>query len=88
MKSLVLAGVFLFPALLRAAVPTTSLDIGTGGAAGSTSTTNGVYVVRASGRDIWETQDEFRFVYGALSGDGQVTARIDGIAAADAWTKA
>ena len=44
--------------------------------------------MRASGCDIWETQDEFRFVYGAMSGDGEITARVDSIAAADAWTKA
>ena len=88
MNSLLLAVVLLFPSLLLAAVPTTSLDIGHVGAAGSTSTANGVYTVRASGFDIWETQDEFRFVYAAMSGDGEITARVDSIEAADAWTKA
>ena len=88
MKSLLLAVLFVFPSLLLAAVPTTSLDIGDVGAAGSTSTANGVYTVGASGYDIWETQDEFRFVYGAMSGDGEITARVNSIAAADAWTKA
>ena len=88
MKSLLLAVVFLFPALLHAAVPTTSLDIGSVGAAGSTSTTNGVYTVRASGVDIWNTQDEFRFVYGAMSGDGEIVARVDSITATNDWTKA
>ena len=58
------------------------------GAAGSTSTANGVYTVRASGWDIWETQDEFRFVYGAMSGDGEITARVDSIASTYEWTKA
>ena len=87
MKSLLLA-IFAFPSFYLPHVPTTSLDIGRVEAAGSTSTANGVYTVSASGFDIWETQDEFRFVYGAMSGDGEITARVDSIAAADAWTKA
>ena len=46
-------------------------------ASGSTSVVNGIYTVRASGADIWGTEDEFRFVYGTLSGDGEITARVD-----------
>jgi hypothetical protein len=88
MKSLLVALVCLFPTILSAAVPTTSLDIGQVGVAGSTSTSSGIYTVRASGYDIWESQDEFRFVYGALSGDGEITARVDSIAATNEWTKA
>jgi hypothetical protein len=88
MRSLLLAVVFLFPTLSFSAVPTASLDIGQVGAAGSTSTANGIYTVRASGYDIWGAQDEFRFVYSAMSGDGEITARVDSIAATDAWTKA
>jgi hypothetical protein len=49
---------------------------------------NGVYTVAASGADIWNTQDEFRFVYLPLSGDGEITARVNSLAAADPWTKA
>jgi hypothetical protein len=88
MKSLLLAVVCLVPSLLFAAVPTTSVDIGQVAAAGSTTTTNGVYTVRGSGADIWYAQDEFRFVYGALSGDGEITARVDSFTAADPWAKA
>src|SRR5262245_46695977 len=88
MKSFVLAVACLFPVLSFAAVPTTSVDIGQVGAAGSTSISNGVYTVRASGQDIYETQDEFRFVYGSLSGDGEITARVDSVSATSPWTKA
>ena len=88
MKSLLLALVCSLPALAFAAVPTTSVDIGQVGAAGSTSTSNGVYTVRASGLDIWGTQDEFRFVYLSLAGDGEVTARVDSLTATNGWTKA
>src|SRR5262245_11949961 len=88
MKSFVLAILVLFPMFAFAAVPTTSVDIGQVAAAGSTATSNGVYTVRASGVDIWDSQDEFRFVYLSMAGDGEITARVDSLTAASEWTKA
>jgi hypothetical protein len=44
--------------------------------------------VRASGADIWGTQDEFRFTYLSLAGDGEITARVDSVTATSPWTKA
>jgi hypothetical protein len=79
---------WLLPALGFAAAPTASIDIGRVAATGSTSTTNGIYTVRASGADIWGTRDEFRFVYASLSGDGEVTARVDGLTRTNSWSKA
>jgi hypothetical protein len=78
----------LFPAFAFAATPTTSQDIGAVGAVGSTSTANGVYTINASGADISGISDEFRFVYGSLTGDGEITARVDSLTATNAWTKA
>ncbi len=66
---------------------TSAADIGAVAAAGSSSSTNGVYTVRGSGADIWDSRDEFRYVYTALSGDGEITARVDSLVAADQWTK-
>jgi regulation of enolase protein 1 (concanavalin A-like superfamily) len=40
------------------------------------------------GTDIWNTQDEFRFVYKPLTGDGSVIARVDSIENTDVWAKA
>lgn len=88
MKSFLLAVACLFPVLGFAAVPTSSRDIGSVAAAGSTSISNGVYTVRASGEDIWDTHDEFRFVYGTLDRDGEITARIDSLSPTHPWTKA
>src|SRR5262245_19861747 len=88
MKPFVLVLALLFPVLAFAAAPTSSRDIGQVAAAGSTSIANGVYTVRASGADIWGTQDEFRFVYGTLNGDGEITARVDSVSATNSWTKA
>lgn len=87
MKSLLLA-LSLLPVLALGAVPTSSIDIGRVAASGSTSLTNGVYTVRASGADIWGARDEFRFVHGSLSGDGEVVARVDSLSAPNSWTKA
>ena len=88
MKSFVLAVASLFPVLVFAEAPTTSADIGWVAARGSTSISNGVYTVRASGADIWGTRDEFRFVYGRLNRDGEITARVDSLSATDSWAKA
>jgi hypothetical protein len=88
MKSFLLAVVFLVPFVAFAAVPTTSSDIGAVAAAGSTSISNGVYTVRASGADIWGTRDEFRFVRGSMTGDGEITARVDSLSQPHSWAKA
>lgn len=87
MRSLLLIGC-LFSMAAFAAVPTTSSDIGGVAAAGSTSTANGIYTVGASGADVWGKADEFRFVYGTLNGDGEITARVDSLTATNTWTKA
>ena len=46
-----------------------------------------VVVVRASGVDVWNEADGFRFTFQALRGDGSLTVRVDGIEAANEWTK-
>jgi hypothetical protein len=49
---------------------------------------DGTYTVGAAGADIWNTADDFRFVYKKLSGDGSITARVDSCTQANVWTKA
>jgi hypothetical protein len=88
MRSFALAIALLLPVLGFAAAPTTSVDIGRVAAAGSTSVSSGVYTVKASGADIWDRRDEFRFVHGALNGDGEVTARVDSLTPTHPWAKA
>ena len=88
MKSLLLAIAFLLPMLAFAGTtPLTSVDIGSVAIAGSTSTANDVYTVRGSGIDVWGTQDAFRFAHAQLSGDGEITARVDSLAATENWAK-
>lgn len=88
MRWFCLALSFVLPTLGFAAEPTTATDVGQVAAAGSTSVTSGVYTVRASGADIWGTRDEFHFFYASMSGDGELTARVDDLTATDSWTKA
>jgi len=46
------------------------------------------YIVRGGGRDIWNGSDQFYYVYQALSGDGQIIARVNSIDHTDVWAKA
>ncbi len=65
-----------------------SADVGAVGQAGSVSGSEGVLTVRASGTDIWDAADAFHFYSTALSGDGEMAARIASLAETDAWAKA
>ncbi len=49
---------------------------------------NGAFTVGASGHDIWDGADDFRFVFKQLSGDGSIVAKVDGLANTNAWAKA
>ena len=35
------------------------------------------FTMSASGTDIWDTVDEFRYAYKRLNGDGSIVARVD-----------
>ncbi len=41
----------------------------------------------ASGRDLWNADDEGRFVYKTLTGDGSITAKVESLANVHAWAK-
>jgi regulation of enolase protein 1 (concanavalin A-like superfamily) len=75
-----------------AAVPSpwAAQDIGSPAIAGASSydPATGSFSIDAAGTDIWGTADQFRFVYQPLTGDAVVTARIDAVAFAHAWSKA
>lgn len=65
-----------------------SRDVGAVAAHGSYGVQGSTFTVRGSGADIWNTSDEFRFVYRQLSGDGQITARVLSQSNTDPWAKA
>jgi regulation of enolase protein 1 (concanavalin A-like superfamily) len=66
----------------------TSTVVGSPLPTGSTSVSEGVWSVSVGGRDIWDNEDEFRFVHESLSGDGTITARVTGLHDTHIWAKA
>jgi regulation of enolase protein 1 (concanavalin A-like superfamily) len=75
-------------ALAGRATGWTSVDVGTVGLTGSHTLAGTTHVVAASGADIWDTVDAFRYTYQLLTGDGSIVARVSSVNAVDEWTKA
>ncbi len=46
------------------------------------------FTVSGGGTDIWNNDDQFRFAYKSLSGDGSITAKVESLTRSDAWSKA
>jgi hypothetical protein len=63
-------------------------DIGAVGIAGSNSSGTNTITISASGSDIWDRADAFRFVYRAWTGDGVVEARVASMDNTNDWAKA
>ncbi len=58
-------------------------DIGSVALSGSTTEAGGTYTVKASGIDIWDPADAFRYSYQPLAGDGTVIARVNSVVYTD-----
>ena len=66
-----------------------SQDIGGPTLAGSFSdSTTGTITVAASGNDIWNNADQFRYAYFTLTGNGSIIARVTTQTNTDPWAKA
>jgi regulation of enolase protein 1 (concanavalin A-like superfamily) len=57
--------------------PWLNQDIGSVGVAGSASYAGGIFTVRGSGQQIWNTADGLHYVYQSLTGDGTIVARVN-----------
>ncbi|MDX2286270.1 MAG: hypothetical protein NW241_19025 [Bacteroidia bacterium] len=68
--------------------PWQNADVGKPKLAGSACQTGTQFTLKASGWDIWNTSDQFHFVYQKLTGDGEVIARVNSVANIDEYTKA
>ena len=68
--------------------PWKHVDIGALGAPGNAVFSGGTLRVTASGADIWDTRDEFHFVYRRVSGDCRLVVRVDSVSNSDPWAKA
>ncbi len=67
--------------------PQQAMDIGAPAVQGSVGYRQGAYSVRAGGADIWDTSDQFHFVYQAMTGDLDVVVRMNSITYAHRWAK-
>ncbi|MGH9308571.1 MAG: Ig-like domain-containing protein [Vicinamibacterales bacterium] len=65
-----------------------SMDIGSPAIKGSATYSSGRYTIKGAGRDIWDTSDQFRYVYQPMTGNGEIVARVASLTNQDAWSKA
>jgi hypothetical protein len=56
--------------------PWTSIDVGGPALTGTAYDTSNIFHVTGSGNDIWNTSDQFHFVYQTLTGDGSIIAHV------------
>lgn len=63
-------------------------DIGNPAIAGSHSYENGVFVVKAGGANIYDRHDEFHFGHVPLTGDAELTVKVESVSNTNPWTKA
>jgi regulation of enolase protein 1 (concanavalin A-like superfamily) len=74
----------------QSALPTgwASRDVGSTGRVGSATASSGTWTVAGSGANIWGTSDEFRFAYQQITGDVDISVRLQSIEDAQKWSKA
>ncbi|MEO7101622.1 MAG: fibronectin type III domain-containing protein [Luteolibacter sp.] len=68
--------------------PWVTADIGAVAATGSASASGGTFAVTGSGADIWNSADEFRYVYQPSSGNCEMIAQVSSVQNTDPWAKA
>jgi regulation of enolase protein 1 (concanavalin A-like superfamily) len=74
----------------QSALPTgwSTRDIGSPALAGTTNVSGSTWTLEGGGVDIWESPDQFRFAYQALSGDIDISVRVASLENVDLWAKA
>jgi len=72
---------------VTSASPWRKADIGRVARIGETTVSGGTFTIKASGRDIWNQQDEGHYAFQALRGDGSITARVNSLTNTDPWAK-
>jgi len=65
----------------------TSIDVGAAAPGWTDPATNG-FALHGAGSDVWNSSDEFRFVYRPLNGDGAIIALVSNLDYTDDWSKA
>ena len=70
-----------FDAVDLSSSPLLPADVGSVGAAGSSTRDGGTRVLLGGGTDVWATSDAFHYEYRMLSGDGDITVRLEAVTA-------
>ena len=65
-----------------------SIDIGSPKAKGSSSFANGIYTVAGAGSDIYNTSDQFHYLYKNVTGNVTIAAKVTSVQNTNAWAKA
>jgi hypothetical protein len=68
--------------------PWHNLDVGSTALSGTASASSGTFTIAGAGDDIWGTSDAFQFAYQAVSGDGQIAARVTSLQNTNTYAKA
>ena len=68
--------------------PWTNGDVGNPALSGSSSLANGTFTVTGAGIDVWNTADQFQFVYQQLQGDMEIVTRVVSLQGPNPWSKA
>ncbi|HYM22069.1 MAG TPA: Ig-like domain-containing protein [Vicinamibacterales bacterium] len=68
--------------------PWTTAAVGAPALSGSASFNGTAFAVAGSGKDVWDTSDQFQFVFQQITGDSEIVARLDSLAGSNAWAKA
>jgi beta-glucanase (GH16 family) len=74
------------PATLPA--PWVSTDLGAVTPAGEATHANGTFTVKGSGNDIWESSDQFQYVYQPITGDAEIIAKVNSLTNTNTYAKA
>jgi regulation of enolase protein 1 (concanavalin A-like superfamily) len=67
--------------------PLKASDIGSPAIRGTVSYNSGTYTVNAAGVDIWNTSDQFHYIYQQVTGDVDVTVQVQSVSQAHSWSK-
>jgi len=68
--------------------PWTASDVAAPTLSSISSYASGVFTVDAAGNDIWDTADQFHFIYQQVTGDVEIVARVDELTSAMEYAKA
>ena len=74
------------PATLPA--PWISSDLGAVIPVGTATHSNGTFTIKGAGTDIWESSDQFQYVYQPITGDAEIIARVTSLTNTNTYAKA